>query len=74
VDATGRLVNPDPAPYVRGNAPVGANERGPKDTVRANPAQVTYIKANFDIPGKYVWHCHILEHEDNDMMRPYDVV
>jgi spore coat protein A, manganese oxidase len=27
-----------------------------------------------DIAGKYVWHCHILEHEDNDMMRPYDVV
>jgi spore coat protein A len=74
VDTNGQLVNPDPTPYVRGNVPVGANERGPKDTVRANPAQVTYIKANFDIAGKYVWHCHILEHEDNDMMRPYDVV
>ena len=29
---------------------------------------------NFDIRGNYVWHCHILEHEENDMMRPYDVV
>ncbi|HEY4682569.1 MAG TPA: multicopper oxidase [Candidatus Acidoferrales bacterium] len=50
------------------------NERGRKDTVRANPAEVTRIKALFDIAGKYVWHCHILEHEDNDMMRPYEVV
>ena len=74
VDDNGRLVNPDPAPYLQGAAPVSANERGPKDTVRANPNEVTFIKVNFDIAGKYVWHCHILEHEDNDMMRPYDVV
>ena len=74
VNANGQLVNPDPAPYIFGNAPVAANEKGPKDTVRANPNQVTYIKANFDRAGKYVYHCHILEHEDNDMMRPYDVV
>ena len=74
VNANGRLVNPDPAPYLQGAAPVSANERGPKDTVRANPNEVTFIKVKFDIAGKYVWHCHILEHEDNDMMRPYDVV
>jgi spore coat protein A len=74
VNANGRLVNPDPAPFLQGAAPVSANERGPKDTVRANPYEVTFIKAKFDIAGKYVWHCHILEHEDNDMMRPYDVV
>ena len=74
VDANGQLVNPDPTPYIFANAPVGANEMGPKDTVRANPNQVTYIKANFDRVGKYVYHCHILEHEDNDMMRPYDGV
>jgi bilirubin oxidase len=42
--------------------------------VRANPNEVTFIKVKFDIAGKYVWHCHILEHEDNDMMRPYGVV
>jgi spore coat protein A len=74
VNANGQLVNPDPAPFLQGAAPVSANERGPKDTVRANPNEVTFIKAKFDIAGKYVWHCHILEHEDNDMMRPYDVV
>ena len=74
VNANGRLVNPNPDPYLQGAAPVSANERGPKDTVRANPNEVTFIKVKFDIAGKYVWHCHILEHEDNDMMRPYDVV
>jgi spore coat protein A len=74
VDANGELVNPDPTPFLLGSAPVRENERGPKDTVRANPAEVTFIKVNFDIAGKYVYHCHILEHEDNDMMRPYDVV
>jgi spore coat protein A, manganese oxidase len=53
---------------------VDANEQGPKDTVRANPMQATHIRAHFDIAGKYVWHGHILEHEDNDMMRPYNDV
>ncbi|HEX5849699.1 MAG TPA: multicopper oxidase domain-containing protein, partial [Rubrobacter sp.] len=74
VDANGNLVNPDPTPYLGAEEPVDDNEKGPKDTVRANPAQITRIKVNFDIAGKYVWHCHILEHEENDMMRPLDVV
>jgi spore coat protein A len=51
------------------------NERGFKDTVRANPGEVTRIIARFgDFVGVYPWHCHILEHEDHDMMRPYEVV
>jgi len=74
VDANGQLVNPDPTPYLGGQEPVDDNEKGPKDTVRANPAQITKIRVNFDIAGKYVWHSHILEHEENDMMRPYEVV
>jgi spore coat protein A len=32
------------------------------------------IAANFDRPGEYVWHCHILSHEDNEMMRPFEVM
>ena len=44
-----------------------------KDSVIAYPGQVTRIKALFDIPGLYVWHCHIVEHEDNEMMVPYCV-
>ena len=44
-------------------------ERGPKDTVEATPGEVTRIRVLFDKPGRYVWHCHILEHEDHDMMR-----
>jgi FtsP/CotA-like multicopper oxidase with cupredoxin domain len=41
----------------------------PKDTVAALPGQVTRIRATFDKPGRYVWHCHILSHEDHEMMR-----
>jgi FtsP/CotA-like multicopper oxidase with cupredoxin domain len=48
-------------------------ETGVKDTVIAYPAQVTRIKAQFSTPGQYVWHCHIVEHEDNEMMRPYRI-
>ena len=49
-------------------------ESGYKDTVIAYPGEVTRIKARFDKAGLFVWHCHILEHEDNEMMRPYEVV
>lgn len=45
-------------------------ERAAKDTLIAYPGEVTRVKARFDRPGLYVWHCHILSHEDNDMMRP----
>ncbi|HAK60741.1 MAG TPA: bilirubin oxidase, partial [Nitrospiraceae bacterium] len=48
-------------------------ETGFKDTVIAYPGEITRVKAQFDIAGLYVWHCHILEHEDNEMMRPYCV-
>ena len=52
-----------------------ANEAGWKDTVRAFPNMVTRIIVRFEgFTGRYVWHCHILEHEDNEMMRPYEVV
>ncbi len=55
--------------------PPAENERGWKDTVRANPHQVTRIIARFGpFTGIYPWHCHILEHEDHDMMRPYEVL
>ena len=48
-------------------------EAGRKDTVIAYPNEITRVKALFDRPGLFVWHCHIVEHEDNEMMRPYRV-
>jgi spore coat protein A len=53
--------------------PPEAWESGWKDTVIAYPGEVTRIRASFDTPGQYVWHCHIVEHEDNEMMRPYRI-
>ncbi|MGH7723854.1 MAG: multicopper oxidase domain-containing protein [Candidatus Eiseniibacteriota bacterium] len=72
-------------PYLKGKPkPADPNEQGWKDTFRMNPGEVTRILVRFApqdespeyafdataAPG-YVWHCHILEHEENDMMRPY---
>ena len=48
-------------------------ESGVKDTVIAYPGEVTRIRAKFSHPGQFVWHCHIVEHEDNEMMRPYRI-
>ncbi len=62
-----RIVNPtEGAPVPR---PREFVENAPKDLVTALPGQVTRIKATFDKPGRYVWHCHILSHEDHEMMR-----
>jgi spore coat protein A, manganese oxidase len=70
----------DPTPFATGQMlPPDPDERGFKDTVRANPGQFTTIRAKFELPAEitapqdYVYHCHIVEHEDNDMMRPFTV-
>jgi spore coat protein A len=44
-----------------------------KDTVVAYPGEITRVKATFDRGGLFVWHCHIVEHEDHEMMRPYRI-
>jgi FtsP/CotA-like multicopper oxidase with cupredoxin domain len=65
---------------VLGREVIGGAARGPepwetgfKDTVISYPGETTTVKALFDVAGLYVWHCHIVEHEDNEMMRPYFV-
>ena len=54
-------------------APPEPWETGFKDTVVAYPGQVTRVRAQFNTAGQFVWHCHIVEHEDNEMMRPYRI-
>lgn len=55
--------------------PADPTEAGWKDTVRVPPGTMTRIIVPFrDYTGRYVWHCHVLEHEDNEMMRPYEIV
>jgi spore coat protein A len=48
-------------------------ETGLKDTVIAYPGEITRVKGHYDRAGLFVWHCHIVEHEDNEMMRPYRI-
>ncbi len=74
-------------PFLKsGLIPPPPGERGFKDTVKANPGQVTVVRAKFALPStalnkkgqlvtpqKYVHHCHIVEHEDNDMMERFVV-
>ena len=62
-----RIVNKTYGPVV--SQPAEYVENAPKDMVTALPSQITRIKATFDKPGRYVWHCHILSHEDHEMMR-----
>ena len=62
-----------PARLVGDPRPPEAWEKGFKDTVIAYPGEVTRIRAQFNVPGQFVWHCHIVEHEDNEMMRPYRI-
>jgi FtsP/CotA-like multicopper oxidase with cupredoxin domain len=62
-----------------GDSVAGSNdplpgETGFKDTVISYPGEITRVQATFDQAGLFVWHCHIVEHEDNEMMRPYEVV
>jgi spore coat protein A, manganese oxidase len=78
---------PDPTAFAIGPArPPAPNEAGWKDTVLVNPGEVTRLIVPFgaqaaeNLPfgnsftGRYVWHCHMLEHEDNEMMLPFEVV
>ena len=86
-EGEGPLPVPDATPFLRGSPrSAAANERGWKDTVRVDPGEVTSLLIPFgagaapQVPfgnsftGDYVWHCHILEHEDNEMMLRYEVV
>ena len=70
----------DPAPFILGPMqPAYPEERGFKDTVKANPNELTTVRAKFELPAgvkgtnTYVQHCHIIEHEDNDMMEAFRV-
>ena len=81
--AAGRnpATKPNLAAYLVGlPLPPAPEESGWKDTVKALPGQITRVISTFDLPpgttlpADYVYHCHILEHEENEMMRPFQVV
>jgi spore coat protein A len=55
--------------------PPEPSEAGWKDTVRADAGMITRIIIRFEgYADRHMWHCHILEHGDNEMMRPFEVV
>lgn len=54
--------------------PLSPEDMGRQDTIIVPPGEMVSIVAQFDLPGEYVWHCHILSHEDHEMMRPFEVV
>ncbi len=71
----------DPTPWATGPMePPTPDERGFKDTTKVNPGYFTTVRAKIELPKgvtapqTYVYHCHIVEHEDNDMMQPFTVV
>ncbi|MGH3122831.1 MAG: multicopper oxidase domain-containing protein [Streptosporangiaceae bacterium] len=71
----------DPAPFATGlMLPPTPDERGFKDTTKANPGYYTIVRARVDLPSGVrapqtcVYHCHIVEHEDNDMMQSFIVL
>lgn len=66
-------VNPDDFDVMAGRA-LRPEETGFQDTVWVGPGEMLELVAVFDRPGAYVWHCHLLSHEDHDMMRPFVVV
>lgn len=64
-----------PLRYTDAAKPPGAHELGWKDVVQCPPGMVTRIIIPFEgYAGRYLWHCHVLEHEANEMMRPYDIL
>jgi FtsP/CotA-like multicopper oxidase with cupredoxin domain len=54
--------------------PPSPGESGRMDTALANGHEILRVRAHFDLGGLYAWHCHIIEHEDEEMMRPMCVV
>jgi spore coat protein A len=87
-DVTKYLTNPGNPSFTGPARPADFNEFGMKETVRMHPGECTTVVMTFDLPvvpyavpksprtggAEYVWHCHILEHEEHDMMRPLVVV
>ncbi len=61
--------------FFQGHGSLDANEIGRKDTVRVNPGELVSIAATFvGFTGRFMYHCHLLEHEDHDMMHPFIVM
>lgn len=55
------------------SVPLLPSETGRKDTIFVYPGEMIRLRMKFTTPGQYMWHCHLLEHEDNEMMRPFRI-
>jgi FtsP/CotA-like multicopper oxidase with cupredoxin domain len=64
---------PDPDPHNLPRTFDPSEVHGWNDVIRVDPGNIVEVAVRFDIPGRYVYHCHILEHEDTEMMRPFVV-
>lgn len=72
--SNGAILDPNSLALTGAAVAPGAWESGRKDTVKAFPGQVTRVLVSFNRSGEYVYHCHILSHEDHEMMRSYQVI
>jgi spore coat protein A len=71
--SNGAILDPGSITLVENPMAPSAWEAGKKDTVKTFPGEVTRVLVTFKRSGEYVYHCHILSHEDHEMMRPYEV-
>ncbi len=72
----GTGLTPEPIPVLYQSAGVlDENEEGWKDTIRVNAGELVSVAGRFvGATGNFVYHCHMLDHENEGMMRPYVVM
>lgn len=66
---------PDPLPVPGPGRPITPQTAGMKDTWVVQPGEWVQVLGDFSgATGSFMYHCHILDHEDHTMMRPFTVL